>query len=413
MTQKQTASQPVRAAALICEYNPFHNGHAAQLAMLRRAYPDAAILCIQSGSFVQRGDAAIFPAPLRAHAALLHGADAVFSLPAAYSLASAERFACAGVESAAHLGAEVLAFGAETPQLDRLCTVSERLHSDAFEAALQKSLRQSPSLGYPARRSAVYAALYGTQDLPVLTAPNNILAFEYLRAAKMHGIAAIALPRIGAAHDAPAKEAPPQSDICSATALRDAIHKGGTLFGAPPDCLAIYKDALARGYNASLVRGGAAILYALSCADEKTLQGISDMPPDMAPRLRAAAAKSDSLPQFFAAAAHRKYTAARVRRISLCAVLGISDAMAHAPVPYLNLLGATPRGIAYLHAQGHLFSVPVLTKQAHIRRLDAKAQQQYAVTARAERLYRLMQSTPSPAPVLKRDTNGILYYQYP
>ena len=107
MTQKQTASQPVRAAALICEYNPFHNGHAAQLAMLRRAYPDAAILCIQSGSFVQRGDAAIFPAPLRAHAALLHGADAVFSLPAAYSLASAERFACAGVESAAHLGAGV------------------------------------------------------------------------------------------------------------------------------------------------------------------------------------------------------------------------------------------------------------------------------------------------------------------
>ena len=125
MTQKQTASQPVRAAALICEYNPFHNGHAAQLAMLRRAYPDAAILCIQSGSFVQRGDAAIFPAPLRAHAALLHGADAVFSLPAAYSLAPAERFAAAGVESAAHLGAEVLAFGAETPQLDRLCTVSE------------------------------------------------------------------------------------------------------------------------------------------------------------------------------------------------------------------------------------------------------------------------------------------------
>ena len=155
MTQEQTASQPVRAAALICEYNPFHNGHAAQLAMLRRAYPDAAILCIQSGSFVQRGDAAIFPAPLRAHAALLHGADAVFSLPAAYSLAPAERFAAAGVESAAHLGAEVLAFGAETPQLDRLCTVSEHLHSEAFEAALQKSLRQSPSLGYPARRSAV------------------------------------------------------------------------------------------------------------------------------------------------------------------------------------------------------------------------------------------------------------------
>ena len=116
MTQKQTASQPVRAAALICEYNPFHAGHAYHLAQTR-SLGATHIVAIMSGSFVQRGDAAIFPAPLRAHAALLHGADAVFSLPAAYSLASAERFACAGVESAAHLGAEVLAFGAETPQL--------------------------------------------------------------------------------------------------------------------------------------------------------------------------------------------------------------------------------------------------------------------------------------------------------
>lgn len=45
---------------IICEYNPFHRGHEKQLRQVRQALgADAAIVCLMSGSFVQRGEPAI------------------------------------------------------------------------------------------------------------------------------------------------------------------------------------------------------------------------------------------------------------------------------------------------------------------------------------------------------------------
>lgn len=45
----------MKTIGIICEYNPFHNGHAHQLHTLAQLHPDALRICIMSGSFVQRG----------------------------------------------------------------------------------------------------------------------------------------------------------------------------------------------------------------------------------------------------------------------------------------------------------------------------------------------------------------------
>ena len=42
-------------AAVIAEYNPFHNGHAYQLREIRRQTGADLILVMMSGDFVQRG----------------------------------------------------------------------------------------------------------------------------------------------------------------------------------------------------------------------------------------------------------------------------------------------------------------------------------------------------------------------
>ena len=62
---------------IICEYNPFHNGHAHQLYTLAQEHSDALRICIMSGSFVQRGEPAIFSKFDRARWAILGGADIV------------------------------------------------------------------------------------------------------------------------------------------------------------------------------------------------------------------------------------------------------------------------------------------------------------------------------------------------
>jgi len=78
-------------SSVICEFNPFHNGHAY---LLSRAKEESdAVICVMSGNFVQRGDLAIFDKYKRAEFALKNGADLVINLPVGWSMSSAENFA--------------------------------------------------------------------------------------------------------------------------------------------------------------------------------------------------------------------------------------------------------------------------------------------------------------------------------
>ena len=96
----------MRTVGVVCEYNPFHLGHARQLALLRQQDPEAAVVCLMSGLYVQRGQPAVFSRQVRARAALLAGADLVLELPVTVSLRSAEGFAAGGVEILDRLGVE-------------------------------------------------------------------------------------------------------------------------------------------------------------------------------------------------------------------------------------------------------------------------------------------------------------------
>ena len=39
----------MRTVGVVCEYNPFHLGHARQLALLRQQDPEAAVVCLMRG----------------------------------------------------------------------------------------------------------------------------------------------------------------------------------------------------------------------------------------------------------------------------------------------------------------------------------------------------------------------------
>ena len=90
----------MQTVGVICEYNPFHLGHARQLAMIRQQLGgDAAVVCLMSGNYVQRGEPAVFDKRVRARAAVDAGADLVLELPVTAALQSAEGFAAGGVRS--------------------------------------------------------------------------------------------------------------------------------------------------------------------------------------------------------------------------------------------------------------------------------------------------------------------------
>lgn len=109
------------AVGIICEYDPFHRGHARQFALIREQLPDAPIVCLMSGCFTQRGMPALFSPAFRAQAALRAGAAMVLELPCAFSARDAEHFALGGVSIFDRLGCIThLSFGTENPDLEKL-----------------------------------------------------------------------------------------------------------------------------------------------------------------------------------------------------------------------------------------------------------------------------------------------------
>jgi predicted nucleotidyltransferase len=163
----------MQATGIICEYNPLHAGHAY---LLKKARERGTVICLMSGNFVQRGEAAVLPAHARAEMALAAGADLVLELPFPYACGSARYFSTAGVRALAGVGCDVLAFGSETADKEALLRGAKRLNAAEFSADLDT---RTPETGDAA---AHFAAL---GDTP---AANDILALEYTRAILEEGL---------------------------------------------------------------------------------------------------------------------------------------------------------------------------------------------------------------------------------
>ena len=129
---------------IIAEYDPFHNGHAAQLAAVRAAGAQCIAVCMSSGA-VQRGGVPILPESVRVRAALDAGADLVVALPAPYACATAEQFAAAGVHLLAALGCDTLAFGAETPDAAALLDTARLLDDFEYRHLRLKGIKVRPN----------------------------------------------------------------------------------------------------------------------------------------------------------------------------------------------------------------------------------------------------------------------------
>ena len=145
----------METAGIVAEYNPFHSGHAWHIAETRRRLGgEAAILCVMSGHWVQRGECALADKWSRAAAALSGGADLVLELPTPWAMASAEAFARGAVGLLAATGvADVLSFGSEDGDLSPLQTAATALdapdYSQKLKAALDRGLSFPAALAHP------------------------------------------------------------------------------------------------------------------------------------------------------------------------------------------------------------------------------------------------------------------------
>ena len=223
----------MKSIVIICEYNPFHNGHAYQLHTLRAEYPDTVLIAIMSGSFVQRGEPAYFSKFDRARWAIYGGADIVIELPTVYALGSAELFCTGAVRLMKALHIHSISFGSELDDNAILHTAAEFLNTPQGQDAIQQHIKIGISYGTALRQAIAEHVQNGEL---INNAPNSLLGLEYIRAAQQHftNLTVIPITR-RSSHHSPTLS--PDQDFPSGTALRKALVQGTSIDSYVPQII--------------------------------------------------------------------------------------------------------------------------------------------------------------------------------
>ena len=380
----------MNVCGIVAEYNPFHNGHRRHIERAReRLGAGCAVVSVMSGNFVQRGAPAAYPKHARAEAALRCGVDLVLELPLPWALSSAERFA-AGAASLLDAAGVVthLSFGSESGKIAPLAAAAEILLRPELDVFLRAEL--ATGIPYAAARQRAAEKIYGA-PLPALERPNDILGIEYLKALRRFrsAIEPLTVPRAGAGHDA---AAPADGCTASASWLRSRMAAGEDV-GAylPPEAA----KAFARE---RMVNGAAletALLSRLRALPLQSFAALPDAAEGIENRLYRAARSGASLDDILAMAKTKRFAMSRLRRMLWGAALGVRREDVAGTPPYLRVLGADAAGRALLARMRERAALPVLTKPAAARSLDAPSRRVFALEAGAAYFYALGYENPS------------------
>lgn len=346
---------------IVAEYNPFHRGHEKHIALARSKTGADIIVCAMSGSFVQRGEPAIFDKWTRTNCALLCGADAVVELPLLCAVQSAEGFALGGVKTLSAAGAASLCFGAETDDMALLQELADKLanESSGYKNALRRSLDAGNS--YPkARMEAAGAPKEASM-------PGALLGIEYIKALRAYPhITPHVVLREGAGYHCGDIDA----YLPSATALRAAFAEGDrekALCAMPKKCEDYVRTQLEAGLvPVSSAAFDCALLHMLRLYGPSYIATLPDVSEGLENRIYAAAQKCRTRAELIAHVKTKRYTYLRISRILCCALLGITREMAamqnNAPVGHIRVLGV--KSPAVLPALSRAATAPLVTNAA-------------------------------------------------
>lgn len=356
----------MNVTGIIAEYNPFHNGHKYQINEAKKNCD--AVVAVMSGSFVQRGDVAVFDKWTRAQMALSGGADLIVELPVCYSLASAERFAYGAVSLTAALGVvDTLCFGSECGDISVLKKSAGLLADEPREVSETIQSLMKTGISYPSARQKAYSGYIAPE---ILTEPNNILALEYIKAlSRLDGtIKPVTVKRrMTGHHSSEIKE-----NFASASKIREMIRNGINPGKTVP------WTQTGDIYNLSRLDCAAAAVLRTVAPSE--LAGIYDVGEGLENRIISAARECHTIDAIAQKVKTKRYTRSRINRILLSALLKIDKNLPKCAPEYIRVLGMSRVGCAVLADMKKKSAVPIITKTADFRRHSQMLQKDILAT---------------------------------
>lgn len=383
----------LKAAGIIVEYNPFHNGHVYHVNQAKAKTNAEVIVAVMSGDFLQRGEPAFIDKWARSKMALQNGVDLIFELPYAFATAHAPVFADGAIQLLDAARCQSFCFGSEEGDIKPLENSIALIEQagDAYELAVKDAV--SRGLSYPkALNEAYYASSSNdnaNQNVADLSKPNNILGFHYMLAAKKQksNMQAVTIPRVVANYY---DDAISGNTIASATGIRKSYFESNNILSVKNFIPSKTADELQQWVMHRQTFGHWSTFYPhlrFTILRERParLTQIADITEGIENLIYRAAQKHDTFEGFMKEVKSKRYTWTRIQRMLTHIFTGFTyeqRELIEAPT-YLRLLGMTKTGQRYLNQIKKELSLPLVSKVSKFSdlslQIDMHAANMYAL----------------------------------
>ncbi len=332
---------------IICEYNPFHNGHLYHINKIKELYPDSLIILVMNGYFLERGDISLISKEDKTKLALEYNINLVVELPFLFGTQSADTFAKESIKILEYLGCDYVIFGSESNDLDTLCKIANYGidNKSTYNKDIKKYL--SEGINYP-------TALAKALNIDFEFNSNDLLGISYIKAIKenKYNIKPLCIKRTNNYLDTTSDDS-----IISATNIRNKIKDNVNIEKYVPTTKYI-KDI---DYNKLFTL----IKYkVITCED---LTNYVDVTEGLDYRLRKIINKVNNMEELLDSLKSKRYTYNRLRRMLIHILIGLcKEDVKKIQLDYIRILGFDSLGKKYLNSIKKDMKIPTTVDKNNI-----------------------------------------------
>lgn len=340
----------LKAVGIICEYNPFHNGHLYHLNKIKEMYPDSIIILVTQGYFTERGDISIMTKKNKTSLCLDMGIDLIIELPFVFATQSADIFAYGAISILNYLQVDKIVFGSECNDINLLSNMADiQLNDNQYNNIVKKYL--NTGLNYPTSLSKALFDITGNN----INLPNDLLGISYIKAIKKLGsdIIPICIKRTNDYHTSNI-----ENNITSASNIRKMILKKEDISNLVPNELLKY-PLINQSFNDFFN-----LLKYKIISEQKHINIYQTVDEGFENRIIKNIYNSHSIDELIIKCKTKRYTYNKINRMLVHILCNFTkeEANKYKEIQYIRVLGFNKNGSNYLKQIKKDISIPIITK---------------------------------------------------
>ena len=348
---------------IICEYNPFHNGHLYHIKKIKEMYSDSLIILVLNGYFLERGEISILSKEAKTKIALAHGIDIILELPVIYGTQSADTFASVALKILNNFHVNKIIFGSESNEIEKIKEIASKQLDEEYNKLVKEYLDNG--LNYP-------TALAKALNIDFEFLPNDLLGISYTKAIiqNNYNIEPITIKRTSAYHDTSSND-----HIVSASNIREKIKNNEDITKYVPINI---KDFINNTNYDNYFR-----LLKYKINTDNDLNEYLDVDEGIEYRLLEYINKSKNIDEFINNIKTKRYTYNKLNRMFIHILLSFLKTD-NVDIEYIKILGFNSNGKKYLNSIKENLEIPTSINKDSI---------QYKYELKASIIYDLINNT--------------------